>query len=86
MHGLSPAQALSRLQQGLHEARVLGAGDLLVITGLGWGNPGQEPILRSRVEAWLKGPEGRRAGVRSFQRVSRGGALELRLGRIRAEP
>ena len=55
-------------------------GELLVVTGRGWGNRTQEPILRRRVEAWLRGPDGRRLGVKDVQVVSRGGALEVRLG------
>ena len=54
-------------------------GELLVITGRGFGNLAQEPILRPLVEAWLRGAEGQRAGVASFRLASRGGALLVRL-------
>jgi DNA-nicking Smr family endonuclease len=50
---------------------------LLVITGAGWGNADGKPVLRPKVEAWLRGPEGRALGVKDVQRVSRGGALEV---------
>lgn len=80
LHGLRPEAALSRLGQGLHAARVRGADEALVITGRGWGNRDREPVLRARVEAWLRGPEGRRAGVRHVERRAKGGALLVRLG------
>ena len=79
LHGLYPEQALRRLAQELHAARVAGHRTLLVITGRGWGNLRQEPILRPRVEEWLRGPEGRRLGVCGFRVVAKGGALEVEL-------
>lgn len=79
LHGLPPAAALRRLGQELHAARVRGAASVLVIPGRGLGNRSGEPVLRGIVEGWLRGEEGRRLGVRSFQRTHRGGALEVRL-------
>ena len=81
LHGLRPEDALRRLERGLHAARVRGEPTLLVITGAGHGNRLGLPVLRTRVEAWLKTPEAQRRGVRSFRRVSRGGALEVALAR-----
>lgn len=80
LHGLRPEEALRRLGQTLHAARVRRASRVLVITGRGMGNHVQAPVLRTRVEAWLKGPEGQRLGVRGFERTARGGALLVRLG------
>jgi len=80
LHGLRPEAALARLAQGLHAARVQGKGEVLVITGRGWGNRDQRPVLRERVEAWLRGPEGRRAGARHLERRAKGGAVLVRLG------
>ena len=77
LHGLPPDQALRRLAQALHAARVRGRTSFLVITGAGWSNPEHKPVLRTRVEAWLRGPEGRALGVKDLRRVSKGGALEL---------
>jgi DNA-nicking Smr family endonuclease len=77
LHGLRPEVALRRLAQELHAARIRGVTRVLVITGRGAGNPGQQPVLRRKVEAWLTGPEGRRAGARGFRVTSRGGALEI---------
>jgi DNA-nicking Smr family endonuclease len=79
LHGLRPEAALRRLEQELHAARVRGAPGLVVITGRGLGNLAQEPVLRPRVEAWLRGPDGARFGVRDFRQIHRGGALEVRL-------
>jgi hypothetical protein len=79
LHGLPPAQALRRLEQELHAARVRGASELLVVTGRGWGNAEQKPVLRKQVEAWLRGEAGRRLGVIDVRVVSKGGALDLRL-------
>ena len=80
LHGLRPEQALRRLAQALHAARVAGAPELLVITGRGWGNREQRPVLRGRVEAWLRGEEGQRLGVRGCRVVAKGGALVVSLG------
>jgi DNA-nicking Smr family endonuclease len=79
LHGLPPERALRRLAQELHAARMRRVAELLVITGRGLGNRTQQPVLRRRVEEWLRGPEGTRAGVRSFALESRGGALRVRL-------
>ena len=81
LHGLSVERALRRVAQALHAARVRGLDRLLVITGAGWGNPDGKPVLRPRVEAWLRGPEGRSAGVKDVRRVHRDGALEVLLQR-----
>jgi len=80
LHGLRVDQALRRLGQELHACRQRREGRLRVITGRGWGNITQTPVLRHSVETWLKGPEGRRHGVSGFEVVSRGGALDVRLG------
>lgn len=80
LHGMPPDQALRRLTQALHAARVQGAGRLRVITGRGWGNREQKPVLRSKIETWARSPEGARAGVTGIRVVSKGGALDLTLG------
>ena len=79
LHGLRPEEALRRLAQALHTARLQGSRRIRVITGRGLGNPLQEPVLRQKVEAWLMGAQGVRAGARGFTVVSRGGALDVDL-------
>ena len=80
LHGHSPESALRYLGQELHAARVRGASEVLVVTGQGIGNRRGEPILRGHVEAWLRGPEGARYGVKSSERSRDGGSLRVRLG------
>ena len=79
LHGLTVEQALRRVAQALHAARVRGRSRLLVVTGAGWGNADGKAVLRPRVEAWLRGPEGRASGVKDVRRVHRDGALEVLL-------
>jgi DNA-nicking Smr family endonuclease len=79
LHGFRPAQAERRLAQAIHAARVRGEPGLRVVTGRGWGNLAQEPLLRRRLEAWLAGPEGRRLGVRRVVIAAKGGALDLEI-------
>lgn len=79
LHGKRPEEALRHLARELHAARARRLGALLVITGQGFGNALQKPILRGKVEAWLSGPDGKRLGVLGFERTSRGGALLVRL-------
>lgn len=79
LHGLTVPQALRRVAQELHAARVRGLSRVVVITGAGWGNRDQRPVLRPALEAWLRGPEGRAAGVKDVQRSRGDGALELAL-------
>ena len=79
LHGLPPERALRRLAQELHACRMRRRRELLVITGRGFGNLAQVPILRTKVEQWLRGAEGQRAGVEGFEIQSRGGALLVRL-------
>ncbi len=79
LHGKKPADALRHLARELHACRQRRVGEVLVITGRGWGNAQQKPVLRPRVEEWLRGPDGRRLGVTSFAEHSLGGALLVQL-------
>lgn len=76
---MPPEHALRRLARELHACRMRRQTRLLVITGRGFGNRTQQPILRPRVEAWLRGAEGIRHGVADFELHSRGGALLVHL-------
>ncbi len=79
LHGLRPEQALRRLAQELHALRVSGATRIRIITGRGWGNLEQKPILRGHVETWLRGAEAARFRVVRFEVAAKGGALDLTL-------
>jgi DNA-nicking Smr family endonuclease len=81
-----PERALRRLKSELHTCRVRGDPALTVITGRGFGNRLQQPVLRSQVEEWLDGPEAAALGVLSWTRTHRGGALEVRLARAGDDP
>lgn len=86
LHGLPPQQALRRLGRELHACRLRRCTEVLVITGRGWGNLQQKPVLRPMVEAWLRGPDGQRLAVIGFQEHSQGGALLVKLRSDRSEP
>lgn len=79
LHGLSPDAALKRLELFLHSARVRGLERVCVVTGRGLSNSTGKPVLRERIEAWCRSPEGRNRGVAQVERVAKGGALELSL-------
>jgi DNA-nicking Smr family endonuclease len=75
LHGLRPDDALRRAAREIHACRVRRMNRLKIITGKGWGNLLQQPVLRPKVEQWLNGPEGRRAGVLGFVVADDGGSL-----------
>lgn len=79
LHGLPPDKALRKLERALHAARVRRQASILVITGRGLGNATQTPVLRAKVEAFLRTQAGARLGVVSFEVASRGGALFVSL-------
>jgi hypothetical protein len=79
LHGLRPDDALRRAAREIHACRVRRIDRLKIITGKGWGNLKQEPILRPKVERWLSGPEGRRLGVLDFEVADDGGSLVVRI-------
>jgi DNA-nicking Smr family endonuclease len=79
LHGLRPEDAIRRVAQGIHACRVRRRNQLKIITGRGWGNLRQQPILRPKVEQWLAGPEGKRQGVLRFEVADDGGSLVVDL-------
>lgn len=79
LHGLRPDEALRRAAREIHACRVRGLDRLKIITGKGWGNLLQQPVLRPKVEQWLRGPEGVRAGVLGFVVADDGGSLVVEL-------
>jgi DNA-nicking Smr family endonuclease len=86
LHGLPPQHALRHLGRELHACRLRRCTEVLVITGRGWGNLQQKPVLRPMVEAWLRGAEGQRLGVIGFEEHSQGGALLVTLRSSSGEP
>jgi len=78
LHGMSPARALARLRSELHTCRVRGDRALVVVTGRGYGNRLQQPLLRTQVEAWLDSPEGRALGADGVWDVVPGDAAPFR--------
>jgi DNA-nicking Smr family endonuclease len=79
LHGLRPDDALRRVAQGIHACRVRRRDRLRIITGRGWGNLRQQPVLRPKVEQWLAGPDGKRLGVLRFEIGRDGGSLIVTL-------
>ena len=79
LHGMPPSHAFARLERFLHTARVRGDRRVIVVTGAGRSNASGKPVLRTRVEDWLRGPEGKRYGVRGTARIAKGGALSVAL-------
>jgi hypothetical protein len=76
-HRRTAAEAERLVRQALHTWRVQGVERAILVTGRGYGNAKQEPVLRTKVERWLDSPEARSLGVRSWRRVARQGALEI---------
>jgi DNA-nicking Smr family endonuclease len=81
LHRRTWAEAERQVRHALLTWRRRGFELALIVTGRGWGNPRQEPILRTKVERWLDAEEARSLGVKGWRRVSRDGALEVRLAR-----
>jgi DNA-nicking Smr family endonuclease len=76
---LRPDDALRRVEREIHTCRVRRLDRLKIITGRGWGNLKQQPILRPKVERWLSGPVARRLGVLDFEVADDGGSLVVRI-------
>jgi DNA-nicking Smr family endonuclease len=53
LHGLRRDEARERLALFVHDARRRGLRCVRVVHGKGNGSPGREPVLKSRVKAWL---------------------------------
>ena len=53
LHGLRRDEARERLALFVHDARRGGLRCVRVVHGKGNGSPGREPVLKSRVKAWL---------------------------------
>jgi len=82
LHRMTAAQAERAAARALHTWRVQGVERAVLVTGRGWSNARQEPILRTKLEAWLSSAEARRLGVRAWRRTSKDGALEIAIARV----
>jgi DNA-nicking Smr family endonuclease len=69
LHRCTAEEAAKRLEQALAAARAA-ARTLLVVTGKGLHSPGGVPVLRQRVEEWLR-RHGRRHGVEAYSEAPR---------------
>jgi DNA-nicking Smr family endonuclease len=81
LHRMTAVESQRAVARALHTWRVQGVERAVLVTGRGYGNKRQEPILRGKMEAWLDGAQARSLGVRSWRRVARDGALEVVLAR-----
>lgn len=81
LHRRTWAEAERLVRHALHTWRLQGVELAVIVTGRGYGNPRQEPVLRTKLERWLDAPQARGLGVRGWRRVARDGALEVRLAR-----
>ncbi|MCK6448785.1 MAG: Smr/MutS family protein [Planctomycetes bacterium] len=81
LHRRTWAEAERLVRHALHTWRLQGVENAVLVTGRGWGNARQEPVLRTKLERWLETPDARALGVRQWRRVARDGALEVSLAR-----
>ncbi len=70
LHRCTAEQAVTLLEQSVPAAARSQSRSLLVITGKGYHSPGGVPVLRQRVEEWIR-RHGRRHGVRSYSEAPR---------------
>jgi len=54
LHGLTAAQARRELVGFLHDSRMRGERCVRIIHGKGYNSPNRRPILKSRLNAWLR--------------------------------
>ena len=78
LHGVAPDRVEAHLEQFLHTARVSRQRQVEVITGRGASNQSGLPVLRKKVETWLKKNKDR-VGFVQMQVTNRGGALLIDL-------
>jgi DNA-nicking Smr family endonuclease len=80
LHGLRRDEARERLTGFVHEARRRGLRCVRVIHGKGNGSPGREPVLKSKVKAWLVQKQDVIAFTQARASDGGGGALLVLLG------
>ena len=79
LHGLRVYEALSAVEQALHEAEKAGDNRIRIVCGKGKGSPGGRGVLREAVAGWLEehGYAGRYR--RDMDRDGRDGAIYVHL-------
>jgi DNA-nicking Smr family endonuclease len=86
LHRCTGEQAAKRLEREVMAAARAGSRTLLVITGKGYHSPGGVPVLRQKVEEWLR-VHGERLGIEAYSEAPRvlggRGALVVYLRRPR---
>jgi DNA-nicking Smr family endonuclease len=84
LHGLRRDEARERLTRFIHEAKRAGLRCVRVIHGKGNGSPGREPVLKSKVRAWLVQKKEVIAFTQARASDGGNGALIVLLGPTRA--
>ena len=78
LHGVAPHRVEAKLEQFLYDAFRSKARQVEIVTGRGASNRSGTPVLRGRVEAWIRKNKSR-FNITQRQRTNRGGALLLQL-------
>ena len=78
LHGVPPHRVDAKLEQFLYTAFHSKARQVEIVTGRGASNRSGTPVLRGRVEAWIRKNKSR-FNITQFQTTNRGGALLLQL-------
>ena len=78
LHGVAIDRVEAHLEQFLHRARVSRQLQVEVITGRGASNKTGQPVLRTKIESWLKKNKVR-IGFVQKEVTNRGGALLINL-------
>jgi DNA-nicking Smr family endonuclease len=60
LHGLRRDEAREQLGSFLHQALQRGQRCVRVVHGKGLGSPGREPVLKAKVQRWLRNGRGHR--------------------------
>ena len=81
LHGMTVDQAVRHLERSLTALRLGEPKVVRIVVGRGIGSPDGQSRLAPAIESWLRGPRGSQLGVTITGRASKGGAIDVRLGR-----
>ena len=84
LHGCTLESAVRRLSGGLARLRAAGRTSVLVITGKGYGSPGERAVLTPGIERWLRSQDAQSLGVAGHRKARDGGAFEVSISRGRS--